>query len=501
MKYLLAHDLGTSGDKATLFSVEGELIGSRTVPYQTYYDAPRQAEQDAESWWNAVCGSTKALLAAYGVSGEDVAAVSFSGQMMGCLPVDESGAPLRRAIIWADTRAEKETALLGDQIELRRFYQYNGHRNAPSYGIQKAMWVKANEPEIYERTFRFLNAKDYVVHQLTGEFCTDHSDANSMTAYDQEHRCWAEEIVEASGISMEKLPEIRESTDCIGCVTPEAAAATGLSTRTKVIMGAGDGVAANVGAGCTMPGSAYCCLGTSAWVASTSEEPVLDEDMRIVCWAHAVPGLYSPNGTMQYAGGSYRWLQETICLQEAQEAKTQGISVYDVMNRKIESCAPGADGVLFLPYLMGERAPRWNPDAKGVFFGITQSTSREQIIRSVMEGIIMNLGICFDILQKEVPIQEITLIGGPARSGQWQRCIADVFDTKVRVPELLEESGSMGAAIIAGVGAGIYPDFSVADKFIQIRETRSADPDTAQLYKEQKARFDALYEALLPVYR
>ncbi len=499
-EYILAHDLGTSGNKATLFHRNGHLIGSRTDAYNTYYDQPLWAEQDAGDWWRAVCHSTKELLKAYGVSGEQVAAVSFSGQMMGCLPVNRKGEPLRRSIIWADQRAQEQAFRLGERISDDRFYKIAGHRNTASYGIQKAMWVKDHQPEIYEETCKFLNAKDYIVFKLTGRFYTDCSDANSMTSFDLAGRKWSEEIVEASGVDYDKLPEIVESTHFVGRVTEQAAKETGLSVKTKVIMGAGDGVAANVGAGCVAPGKAYCCMGTSAWVAGTSEKPVLDENRRIVCWAHAVPGMYSPNGTMQYAGGSYKWLKETICRDEARRAAEEGCSVYDIMNEEIASCPPGAGGVLFLPYLLGERAPRWNPDAQGVFFGLTASTAREQMLRSVMEGIVMNLGICFDILSSQAPVEELLLIGGAARSSQWQKSIADIFGVRVLVPELLEESNSMGAAVIAGVGSGMFPDFTAIDRFIHVTDRIEPNKENRRIYENCRKRFDDVYDALLPLW-
>lgn len=499
-EYILAHDLGTSGNKATLFSVDGQLIGSRTYAYEVYYDQPLYAEQDADSWWRAVCLSTKELMEAYAVAAEDVKAVSFSGQMMGCLPVDREGRALRRSIIWADQRAQKEAAILGEKIDDQKFYQIVGHRNTASYGIQKAMWLKANEPEIYENTYKFLNAKDYMAFKLTGKFYTDCSDANSMTCFDLAARQWSEEIVAASGVDYDKLPEIVESIQYIGNVTEQAAKETGLSTATKVIMGAGDGVAANVGAGSVEPGKAYCCMGTSAWVAATSEKPVLDANRRIVCWAHAVPGMYSPNGTMQYAGGSYKWMKEVICHEEIRMAEEKGCSPYDIINEKIASCEPGADGLLFLPYLMGERAPRWNPDAKGVFFGLTASTSREQILRSVLEGIVMNLGICLDILRQQTPVEELLLIGGAARSSQWQKAIADIFRVPVLVPQYLEEANSMGAAVIAGVGSGLFQDFSAIDRFIKVQQRMEPNADHVKRYEEARPRFNAVYEALEPLF-
>ena len=499
-EYILAHDLGTSGNKATLFSTEGSLVGSCTYSYDVYYDQPLWAEQDANDWWEAVKNSTKALLEETKVSPEAIRAISFSGQMMGCLPVDFSGKPLRRSIIWADQRAQKQADELRERIDDDRFYQIVGHRNSASYGIQKAMWIKENQPEIYKNTYKFLNAKDYVVYRLTGKFYTDCSDANSMACFDLKKRNWSDEIVKASGVEPEKLPQVVESIFCVGTITQEAAKETGLSTATKVIMGAGDGVAANVGAGSVAPGKGYCCLGTSAWVASTTEQPVLDPEKRIVCWAHAVPGMYSPNGTMQYAGGSYKWLKENICLDEVRESKERGCSPYEIMNEKIAACEPGASGLLFLPHLLGERAPRWNPEAKGVFFGLTATTTREQMLRSVMEGIVLNLGLCFDILKEQNAIDEILLIGGAARSSQWQKAIADIFQTRVLVPEYLEEANSMGAAVIAGVGAGLFEDFTAIDRFLVMRSKEEPEAANQAIYEKVKERYNAVYRALEPLF-
>lgn len=498
--YILAHDLGTSGNKAVLFSADGRLIGSIQTGYGVFYERKLWAEQDSEDWWRAVCTSTKKLLAQYNIAAEDVKAVSFSGQMMGALPVDKNGKPLTRAIIWADMRAQKQSDMLREKIDDERFYRITGHRNTASYGIQKAMWIRENMPEVYERTYKFLNAKDYMVYRLTGKFYTDASDACGMDCLDLAGRTWSEEIVEASGISYEKLPKIAESVFYVGNVTKEAAKETGLSVHTRVILGAGDGVAANVGAGCIAPGKAYCCMGTSAWVASTSEKPVFDEKRRIVCWAHAVPGLYSPNGTMQYAGGSYSWLKQTICLDEARRAEDAGISPYELMNREIQKSERGAGGVLFLPYLMGERAPKWNEDAKGVFYGITAKTTRQDMLRSVMEGIVMNLAECFSVLRESSDIEELTLIGGVAGSDIWQRSIADIFGVRVHVPVFTEEANSIGAAVIAGVGSGLLKDFSAVERFLPGREKILYDREAHRFYKGQRELFGEVYGALMPVY-
>ena len=320
-RYILAHDLGTSGNKATLFSEDGQMIGSEVFSYDAHYFHDTWVEQNAEDWWNAVCQTSKNLISSTKIDQRDIKVISFSGQMMGCLCVDRNGNPLRPSIIWADQRAQKQVQQIESKISQQNFYHIVGHRNTASYGIQKLMWVKENEPEIYEQTYKTLNAKDFIVLRLTGNFYTEPSDGNSNACFDLNTLQWSEEILNYAGISPDKLPELRPSTFVAGTVTEAAAKATGLAAGTPVVLGGGDGVTANIGCGSIAPGKTYCCMGTSAWITTTTEKPIFDDQMRTVTWAHIVPGLYAPNGTMQYAGGSYNWLKNTICKMESYDAR------------------------------------------------------------------------------------------------------------------------------------------------------------------------------------
>ena len=336
MRYILAHDLGTSGNKATLFSEDGRLIKSEVFSYDAHYFNDTWVEQNADDWWNAVCRTSSSLIQSTGVDPGEIGAISFSGQMMGCLCVDRNGTPLRPSIIWADQRAQKQVAQIEEHISQQDFYHIVGHRNTASYGIQKLMWVRDNEPEIYEQTYKTLNAKDYIVFKLTGKFYTEPSDANSVACFDLKTFQWSEEILKITGIDPDKLPQIKPSTFVAGGVTKEAARATGLAEGTPVVMGGGDGVVANIGCGSISPGKTYCCMGTSAWITTTAEKPIFDAQMRTVTWAHVIPGMYAPNGTMQYAGGAYNWLKNSVCSMESYKAKEEGTSPYTYMNEQIE---------------------------------------------------------------------------------------------------------------------------------------------------------------------
>lgn len=499
-KYILAHDLGTSGNKATLFSEDGQLIGSKVTSYETHYFNDTWVEQDANQWWQAVCTSTKQLLQTSNIAPENIGAVSFSGQMMGCLCVDKKGVPLRPSIIWADQRAQKQSFELENYISQKDFYHIVGHRNTASYGIQKLMWIKENEPEIYEQTYKVLNAKDYIVFKLTGEFCTEYSDANSMACFDINKLKWSEQLIDYAKIDGDKLPKLFNSIHIGGYVTKEASQLTGLAEGTPVVLGGGDGVVANIGCGSISSGKTYCCMGTSAWIATTSEKPIFDESMRTVTWAHAVPGLYAPNGTMQYAGGAYNWVKETICQYECFLAKQNNSSPHIYMDEEIKQSKIGSNGVVFLPYLLGERAPRWNPNARGSWLGLKPENTKGDILRSVLEGITMNLSICLDILRTQVDINEILVIGGGAQNKIWRQIMADVFNANIKVPTPPITAGSMGAAVIGGVGTGIFKDFTAINKFISINSEHTPCKSSVEEYKYVKDIFNTAYFSLESLY-
>lgn len=500
MKYIIAHDLGTSGNKATLFSEEGKLIGSTVYAYGCHYFNDNWAEQDPNDWWRAVCDTTKGLIAKTGIDKNDVAAVSFSGQMMGCLCVDKAGNPLRPSIIWADQRAQAQQNVIAQHISMSDFYHIAGHRNAASYGLQKLMWVRDNEPEIYKQTYKALNSKDYIVLKLTGKFYTEPSDASGNGCLDLKTLSWSEKILDIAGIDAEKFPQIVPSTHVAGGVTPEAAEATGLAVGTPVVLGGGDGLCANVGAGSVRAGQTYACIGSSAWLASTSDEPVFDDQMRTVTWAHIVPGKYSPNGTMQAAGLSYSWLKNQICKYESEQAQKLGVSAYDLINQEIEKSPVGANGVIFLPYMLGERAPRWNPDAKGAFLGLKMENDRCDMLRAVLEGVTMNLGIILDIHRQNLSIDEIMVIAGGAKGAVWRQMMADVFNARIKAPAMLEEANSMGAAVTGGVGVGLFKDFDAIDRFMEITAVHEPNPEAVKAYAPVKEMFEACYQAMLPVY-
>lgn len=500
-RFILAHDLGTTGNKATLFDDAGRLIASAFSGYETAHPQPTWAEQNPEDWWRAVGNATRELLAKSQAAPPDIAVIAFSGQMMGCLPVDSAGQPLRPCIIWADQRAIAPAAFLAERVGEERVYRITGHRISPTYSASKIMWVRDNEPDIFARAHKFLHVKDYIAQRMTGAFVTDRSDASGMNLYHLEGGAWSDEILNAIDLDPRRLPEIHNSTDVIGELTKQAADQLGLTAGTPVVIGGGDGASAAVGAGAVMEGPAYNYIGSSSWISFAAPRPIYDPGRRIFNWAHMVPNMFAPCGTMQAAGGSYQWLRRQVCWSESREADETSEDVYEIMNRRAAESIPGAHGLLFLPYLQGERSPHWNPKARGGFVGLQVTHTRADLIRATLEGISMNLRtILQSFLDANARIDEVILIGGGAKGELWRQILADVFGRPTLRPRLLDEATSLGAAIAGGVGVGLFRDFSIVKQCTEIVARHTPNPKAQALYNQLYPIFLQTYQDLVPVF-
>lgn len=493
--YLLAHDLGTSGNKATLFSADGMLKGSCTVSYGTSYPGLNMVEQQPEDWWKAVCISTGRLLAEARVNAEEVEGISFSGQMMGCLLLGSGGEVIRPMITWADSRASEEEAFMIKQVGMERGYRITGHRLSSSYGAAKLLWVKKHEPDNYNRAVKMINAKDYIVFRLTGRIMTDYSDASSTNLLDLDRKVWSDELAEAFQIRKDLLPELHKSATISGRVTREAAAQIGLLEGTPVILGGGDGACACAGAGVVEPGSSYNVLGTSSWVSCASVKPHYASDLSTFNWVHLDENLYTPCGTMQAAGASYAWFRNQLGHEEMEAAKAEGGSAYDRLNQLAAQSGPGAGGVLYLPYLLGERSPRWDKKVRGAFLGLDISNTKGDMVRAVLEGIGYNLRKIIDALGDDVQ-DEITVIGGGARSAVWMQILADIWHKRLYIPKYQEEATSIAAAVCAGVALGIYKDYTVIKGFNTLENCIEPDHGRYPVYDSMYRLFDKAYEDL-----
>ena len=499
-RLILAHDFGTTGNKATLFSVSGELLASCFAPYDTKYPHTNWAEQNPHDWWRACISSTRQLLELTRVDPQSIACVSFSGQMMGCLPVDRSGHPLRTSIIWADQRATCESDLLLEKLGNEKVYAITGHRISPAYSCAKILWIRRNQPDLFRDTFKFLHAKDYIVLKLTGRFVTDYSDATGMNLFDIRGRRWSETILDAVQLDESLLPEALPSTTVAGQVTREASQETGLMMGTLVVIGAGDGIAAAVGAGIVKEGIAYNYVGSSSWISVATRAPIFDPKLRTFNWAHAVPNMVTPCGTMQSAGASFSWFKD-ILFKGIDVVHGKNGNPFEQMNQAASQVPAGAEGLLYLPYLMGERSPHWNPHARACFIGLTLRHSYQHMVRATIEGVLLNLRTILTAIEEAgQPITSVRVIGGGAQSSLWREIMASIYQKPIAKPKYDEEATSIGAAIIGGVGVGAFPDFAVVDSLLPMEQVTDPDPRMVERYDEIYPVFMQAYDALLPVF-
>lgn len=496
--YLIAHDLGTSGNKASLFSTSGELIRSYTVNYPVHYFGEGCAEQDPDDWWKAVCQAT--LHITQGIKKESILAISFSAQMQCCLIVDKKGIPLRKAIIWSDQRAQKQAKQLEERIGGNQMYQITGHRVSPSYSLEKLMWIKEEEPELYKQTAYMLQVKDYIIYKLTGEFVTDYSDASGTNALDLTSLCWSKKILDAAQVDMDKFPPLHHSTDIIGPLTKEASASVGLTPSTLVVCGGGDGPCSAVGAGCIESNELFMTFGTSSWIGATTPVVFLDKDQILFCFAHVIPGHYMPCGTMQSAGSAYAYITELLCQEEKERAKDTNVDFYSLLEESIHASPIGANGLLFLPYLLGERSPRWNPNCSGSFLGMRMGQNRNDYLRSTLEGIAMNLELILQSYRHNLTINNMILTGGGAKGDALCQILADVLNITLHRPNNVKEATSIAAALIAGIGIGAFKDFRDIKRFITIKDQVNPILDHSEFYEKRKEVFQSAYHALLPLY-
>lgn len=489
--YVLAHDIGTSGNKATLFDDTGKLVTSSTRTYKTYYSNGTWAEQDPDDWWRAVCDSSKEVLSH--INPVDLKGISFSGQMMGCLCVDREGKPLQRSLIYSDQRSSDQEREFIEACGFEEVYSITGHRPSSSYSLTKLMWVRQHRPEIFKKTYKMLQAKDYINFKFTGTFHTEPNDASSTNAFDLKKNAWSSYILDRMEIPPEILPQIVPSVTVTGIVTSQASAESGVPEGTPVVMGAGDGGCATLGAGAVSLGGSYCYMGSSSWVSVVTDTPVEDPEMKTFTWALPVSGLFQGCGTMQTAGSSFNWFAGIL-------GDLDDKAIFTSINALASQSIPGSNGVVFLPYLLGERSPWWDTDAKAEFIGMHINTTKSDISRAVIEGIAMNLNLSLKILNRDFSTSSLMFIGGGAQGDIWKRIFADVFQTDLTIPSLLTEATSMGAALIGGVGIGMYAGFDMVEKMNPVVEVISHDQSKQELYAKLSLLLEESYQSLKPLF-
>ena len=497
MRYLLGVDLGTSGTKTVLFDETGRAAASHTAEYPMLQPQNGWAEQRPEDWYAAVCEGARAVLRKSGVRAADVVSVGLSGQMHGLVMLDERGQVLRPCILWCDQRtgaqAERMKALVGAQ----RLIELTANPAMAGFTAAKILWVQEHEPALYARCRHILLPKDYIRYRLTGEIATEVSDASGTQLMDVAHRCWSREVLERLSIDAALLPPVYESPEVTGRVHAQAAQDTGLMQGTPVVGGAADNSAAAVGTGVVRAGTAFTTLGTSGVVYAISDDVSIDPQGRIHTLCASVPGKWTAMSCTLAAGLSLRWLRDACCEGEVQRAAQAGVDPYVLMGDMAAGVPLGADRLLYLPYLMGERCPHPDPDCRGVFFGLSAMHTRAHLVRAVMEGVAYSQAECVEVFREMgVPVERMTACGGGARSPLWRQMLADLYGCPVATLAV-DEGPALGAAILAGVGAGVYADVAEAADAL-VRPAGAQQPDAAAhaAYQPYFALYKRLYRDL-----
>lgn len=490
---VLGIDVGTGGTRAVVVDERGRVLGAATDEH-ALFASPRTgwAEQEPADWWRAACAAVPAALERAGTTGEHVAAVGLSGQMHGSVLLDERNEVLRPALLWCDQRTASQCRRITETVGASRLIELTLNPALTGFTLPKLLWVREQEPELWSRVRRVLLPKDYVRLRLTGEHATDMADASGTLLLDVANRRWSSEMLAALDLDGSVLPTVFESPEVTGWVTAAGAAATGLREGTPVVAGAGDQAAGAVGMGIVRPGAVSATIGTSGVVFAATDRPARDEGGRVHTFCHAIPGRWHVMGVTLAAGLSLRWLRDTFGA-----GADDGRDPYDRLTAEAEAVPPGSDGVLWAPYLMGERTPHLDPDARGALVGLAANHGRGHVTRAILEGVAFSLRDTFTIFEEMgVPVRGVRLGGGGARSPLWRRIQADVYGHAVETVEA-EEGAAYGAALLAGVGAGVWGSVDEAcDAVVRVASTVEPDPSAVDVMAARYRAFRALYPAL-----
>jgi xylulokinase len=496
MNYLLGIDIGTSGTKALLIDAnkEGEVVASSTRTYPLYTPKPMWAEQEPEDWWQATVASIRDVLSQSGVNPKQIKGLGLSGQMHGSVFLDADNQVLRPAILWCDQRTQAECDWIMDTVGREKTVELISNPVLTGFTAGKIIWLRNNEPEVFDQVKKVLLPKDYVRFRLTGEFATEVSDASGTALFNVTKREWAWEMLDAIGIPKEWMPKSYESPEVSGKVSSEAAALTGLAEGTPVVGGGGDQAAGAVGNGIVEPGIISSTVGTSGVVFAFAEKPTVDPKLRVHTFCHAVPDKWHVMGVMLSAGGSLRWYRDTFADSEMAVGKLVGRDPYDIMSEEAAGVPAGSEGLIFLPYLTGERTPYPDANARGVFFGITLRSDKAHFVRAVLEGVAYGLRDSFGILEEmKIPIKQVRASGGGAKSELWRQIQADVIGYD-HVTINIDEGPALGVALLAGVGTGIYKSVEDACRsVIKVVTSTKTNPANKQIYDKFYPIYQQLY--------
>ena len=492
MDYVLGVDVGTGGTRAVLVGRKGAIASSATSEHEPFA-SPKTgwAEQDPHDWWRAAGAAIKQALAS--VPGANVVAAGLAGQMHGAVLLDESNEVLRPALIWCDVRTQPQCDWLNSKIGERRIIELTCNPALANFTLTKLLWVRDNEPEIWKRFRRVLLPKDYVRLRMSGEHAMDVAEASGTLMLDVAQRRWSEEMMSAAGLPMSCLPKLFESPEICARVSDAGAKHTGLKAGTPIVGGAGDQAGGAVGMGIVRAGAVSATIGTSGVVFAATDNPAMDVKGCVHTFCHAVPGRWHVMGVTQAAGQSLRWMRDLL--------KNSSDLSYDQLTKEAAQVPPGSDGVLWAPYLMGERTPHLDPNARATLTGLAASHTRGHVVRAVLEGVAFSLKDTFSLFDDmKVPVSNVRLGGGGARSDLWRQIQADVYGHEVEIVAA-EEGAAYGGALLAGVGAKWWNSVEEAcDSVVEVQKSVKPDATSTATMQRQYAKYRQLYPALKPLF-
>jgi xylulokinase len=499
-QYFLAHDAGTGGNKAVLVDVNGNVCATSFCPYPTSYPHPDWAEQDPEDWWQAVVTTTREVMKQSRVSPKEIIGIAHTTQLMGIVPLNGNDPkPMRPAIIWLDGRAAEEaTQLMAKFMGPKVFALFSGTPLSGKDGLPKLLWLKAREPELYNKMDCFLDVNGYLTYRETGEKVMDWSCASAF-GFELDKKDWMRGIIKYIGLDESKFPRLARSIDNVGNLTREAAKETGLLEGTPVFGGSGDVMSAAVGSGAVGDNDGHIYLGTSGWVAVSTSKPFLG-DQGIVCMQSAQPEKALLMAEMETAGACLKWIADNFYKAEKSDPKVK--NVYALMDELTGRVPAGSDGLICTPWIYGERAPVSDTFVRSTFFNLSASHTREHMLRAVYEGVAYNLRWLIEVVESKFkfPLPVLRIIGGGARGNPWMQIIADVTGRRLEVVANPLEAGAVGVALTAAVGLGIYPDFQSLKKVVRVTREFLPQSCNGKCYDELFKTYKKIYGCLQGLY-
>jgi len=501
-KYILAHDVGTGGTKAVITDLHGRILQTAYRSHQLYYPQEGWVEQKPEELWNAYVSTTREVYTKAGIDPDEIMGLGVSAQMFNLIPVDDHSNPLINMISWLDVRSVKQADRImnGDLPEF--LFKKTGNIPTAKDIIPKILWLREVRPEIWERTSKLLDCKEYIIYRLTGEIAIDWHGASVYFLFDPYDKEWSEPVCRRLGIPVEKLPKTYPSTHVIGELTEKASESTGLKRETPVVLCAGDVAAAQTGSGSNRDGKVHLCIGTATWIGISSSR--FENNPKKPFWAlnHIHPEKWIIAGEMETGGGALMWFKDTFCQDEVKRAKKEGVSVYEFISRMATEIEPGSNKLLFAPWLSGERAPVLDHYARGAFVGLSLSHTKSHLARSVMEGIAYHLRWISESMQNiGHRINEMNAIGGGSTSDVFAQIISDITGYQLNIMEFPLEAGAIGAALTVAVAMGTYSSVDSIDDLIGIRKKIEPVRENKNRYDDLYEEFREIYTALFPIFR